>query len=89
MKVHSKWVSLQTAIRKVSLMDRDRFCLESKRIPYHRVVRGNYGDIQVFALIGADPVLTYLIAFDFEPESLYRVVEDPEVIARCLKKESK
>lgn len=89
MKVHSKWVSLQTAIRKLSLTDRDTFCLESKRVPYHRVVRGNHGDIQVFALIGADPVLTYLIAFDFEVDSLYRVVEDPGVIAKCLKKEVK
>ena len=86
MKVHSKWVSLQTAIRKLSLTDRDRFCLESKRIPYHRVVRGKHGNVQVFALIEDDPVLTYLIAFDFEVDSLYRVVEDPELIAKCLKK---
>lgn len=89
MKVHSKWVSLQTAIRKLNSKDRDRFCLESKRVPYHRVVRGKHGEIQLFAPLGNDCAISYFIALDFEPTSLYRVIEDPEVIAKCLKKEGK
>lgn len=89
MKVRSKWVSLQTAIRKLSLLPNTQFCIKSKRDFSHVIVRGNHGEIKIYACISRRPTKSYLIANDFLSASVYRVVEDPELVTKCLEEESK
>ena len=80
----TRWMSLQTAMRRLNLMSDERFCLESQRNPTHRIVRTKHGKLDVFSCIGGSYQRSYFLGTDFEPDALYRVVEDPHLIYGCL-----